>query len=86
VKLVVRSYDLKFWREDPGVATVQRVVTLGDRVRVYAVVDGAGPMVAQFPRRSSLLRGVEPGCRIQVEVTKARAYPVQDGELAEVTA
>jgi sulfate transport system ATP-binding protein len=76
VKLVVRSYDLKFWREDPGIASVQRVVTLGDRVRVYAVVDGAGPIVAQFPRRSSLLRGVEPGCRIQVEVTKARAYPV----------
>jgi sulfate transport system ATP-binding protein len=75
VKLVVRAYDLKFWREDPGVATVQRVVTLGDRVRVYAVIDGAGPIVAQFPRRSSLLRGVEPGCRIQVEVTKARTYP-----------
>ena len=48
---------------------MQRVVTLGDRVRVYAVVDGAGPIVAQFPRRSSLLRGIEPGCRIQVEVT-----------------
>ncbi|MGB8332029.1 MAG: sulfate ABC transporter ATP-binding protein, partial [Polyangiales bacterium] len=29
VHLVIRSYDLKFWREDPGVATVERVVTLG---------------------------------------------------------
>lgn len=75
VQLVVRAYDLKFWREDPGVATVERVVPLGDRVRVHAVVDGAGPIVAQFPRRSSLLRGVEPGCRIQVEVTTARTYP-----------
>lgn len=75
VQLVVRAYDLKFWREDPGVATVERVVALGDRVRVHAVVDGAGPVVAQFPRRSSLLRGIEPGCRIEVEVTTARTYP-----------
>jgi sulfate/thiosulfate transport system ATP-binding protein len=75
VHLVIRSYDLKFWREDPGVATVQRIVTLGDRVRVYAQVDGAGPIAAQFPRRSSLLKGVEPGCRIQIDVTRARAYP-----------
>jgi sulfate transport system ATP-binding protein len=86
VKLVIRSYDLKFWRQDPGVATVQRVVTLGDRVRVYAVVDGAGPIVAQFPRRSSLLRGVEPGCRIQVEVTTARAYPGESSGAVGATA
>ena len=73
--LVVRAYDLKLWREDPGIATVQRVVTFGDRVRVQADVDGAGPIVAFFPRRSSLLRGIEPGCRAQIEVTTARAYP-----------
>jgi sulfate transport system ATP-binding protein len=79
VHLCVRSYDLKFWREDPGMATVERVVTLGDRVRVHAVADGAGPIVAQFPRRSSLLKGIEPGCRIQVEITSARAYPAQAG-------
>jgi sulfate/thiosulfate transport system ATP-binding protein len=78
-QLVVRSYDLKFWREEPGVATVERVVPLGDRVRVHAVVDGAGPIVAQFPRRSSLLRGIEPGCRIQVEVTSARTYSAPSG-------
>ena len=76
-KLVVRAYDLKFWREDPGVATVERVVPLGDRVRVHAVLDGAGPLVAQFPRRSSLLRSIEAGCRIQVEVTAARTYPAE---------
>jgi sulfate/thiosulfate transport system ATP-binding protein len=73
--LVVRAYDLKFWREDPGIATVERVVTLGDRVRVQAIVDGAGPIIAQFPRRSSLLKGITPGCRIQVEVAAARTYP-----------
>lgn len=72
--LVIRAYDLKLWREDPGIATVQRVVTFGDRVRVQADVDGAGPIVAFFPRRSSLLRGITPGCRAQIEVTTARAY------------
>ncbi|HEX2677304.1 MAG TPA: hypothetical protein VHM19_11705, partial [Polyangiales bacterium] len=79
--LVIRSYDLKLWREEPGVATVQRVVTFGDRVRVQALVDGAGPIVAQFPRRSSLLKGVEPGCRVQIDVTTARAYPAQASSL-----
>jgi sulfate transport system ATP-binding protein len=73
-ELVVRVHDLKFWREDPGVATVERVVTLGDRVRVHAAADGVGPIVAQFPRRSSLLRGLVPGSRIQVQITRARAY------------
>jgi sulfate transport system ATP-binding protein len=75
VQLVIRAYDLKFWRDDAGIATVSRVVTLGDRVRVLANVDGAGAISAQFPRRSSLLKGIEPGCRIQIEVTTARAYP-----------
>jgi sulfate transport system ATP-binding protein len=79
--LVIRSYDLKLWREDPGIATVQRVVTFGDRVRVQANVDGAGPIVAFFPRRSSLLRGIEAGCRAQIEVTTARAYPAQSSSL-----
>jgi sulfate transport system ATP-binding protein len=79
--LVIRAYDLKLWREDPGIATVQRLVTMGDRVRVQAEVDGAGPVVALFPRRSSLLRGIEPGCRVQIEVTTARAYPAIDSTL-----
>jgi len=79
--LVIRSYDLKLWREDPGIATVQRIVTFGDRVRVQATVDGAGPIVAFFPRRSSLLRGIEAGCRAQIEVTTARAYPAETSSL-----
>lgn len=81
VHLVIRSYDLKFWREDPGHATVTRVVTLGDRVRVHAEADGAGPVVAQFPRRSTLLKGVEPGVRIHIEITKARCYPAKTSNL-----
>jgi sulfate/thiosulfate transport system ATP-binding protein len=79
VQLMVRSYDFKIWPEEPGVATVERVVRLSDRVRVHATVDGAGPIVAQFPRRSRLLRGIQPGCRIQVEVTRSRTYPAQAG-------
>jgi sulfate/thiosulfate transport system ATP-binding protein len=79
--LVVRSYDVKLWRQDPGIATVQRVVTFGDRVRVQAQVDGAGPIFAHFPRRSSLLKGVEPGVRAQLEITSARAYPAADSSL-----
>jgi len=76
VHVVVRSYDLKFWRDDEhGIATVRRVHTLGDRVRVEAALDGVGPLFAQFPRRSSLLHGIEIGCRIAVQITKARAYP-----------
>jgi sulfate transport system ATP-binding protein len=75
VRLVIRAYDLKFWREDAGIATVTRLFPLGDRVKVEATIDGAGMLMAQFPRRSSLLRGIEPGCRIAVEVTQARAYP-----------
>ncbi|MBI4821196.1 MAG: sulfate ABC transporter ATP-binding protein [Deltaproteobacteria bacterium] len=72
--LVIRSHDLKLWRADPGVASVRRMVSLGDRVRVDIEIDGAGPLHAQFPRRSSLLHGVEVGVRVQVEVTLARVY------------
>jgi sulfate transport system ATP-binding protein len=75
IRVVIRSYDLKFWRSPNGVATVHRVQALGDRVKVEATIDGGSPIFAHFPRRSSLLHGIEPGCRIAVEVTRARAYP-----------
>ncbi|MGQ0648195.1 MAG: hypothetical protein ACT4P7_11550 [Gemmatimonadaceae bacterium] len=52
------------------------MIPFGDRVRVEAAVDGVGDIFAQFPQRSSLLHGIEPGCRIAVEVTRARAYPM----------
>ncbi len=80
VHLVVRAYELKFWGDDAGFATVRRVTTLGDRVRVEAWIDGAGvPIFAQFPRRSSLLTGVEAGQRIAVEITQSRAFAATDG-------
>lgn len=77
-RVVIRSYDLKFWvaGSEPGCGTVQRVIPLGDRVRVEAVLDAGPALFAQFPRRSSLLHGIEAGSRIAVEVTHARAWSV----------
>jgi sulfate transport system ATP-binding protein len=75
VRALVRTYDLKMWRDDQGIATVTHMSALGDRVKVTTRLDGAGELFAQFPRRSSLLKGVEPGCRVAVEVTLARVYP-----------
>jgi sulfate/thiosulfate transport system ATP-binding protein len=78
IRVVVRSYDFRFYRDDPGKATVQRMTALGDRVRVDALLDGVGPVYAQFPRRSDLLKGMEAGCRIGVEVSYARSYPREE--------
>jgi hypothetical protein len=65
VRLIVRAYDLKFWVDPQGPAKVNRVLPLGDRVRVEAeLLDGA-PIFAQFPRRSSLLLGIEPGSELR---------------------
>ncbi|MET0285720.1 MAG: sulfate ABC transporter ATP-binding protein [Polyangiales bacterium] len=75
VRAFVRTYDLKMWRDEQGIATVTQMHALGDKVKVSTKLDGAGELLAQFPRRSSLLRGVEPGCRVAVEVTLARIYP-----------
>lgn len=75
VRVVIPAYELKFWHvEEGGVGTVSRVIPLGDRVKVEAQLDGGIPIWAQFPRRSSLLQGVEAGVRIGIEVTRARAY------------
>jgi sulfate transport system ATP-binding protein len=79
VSIVIRFYDLKFWRDDAGSARVVRMTTLGDRVKVEAEIDGAGRIFSQFPRRSSLLYGIEPGCRIHIEVTLSRAYASEAG-------
>ncbi len=77
VHLVIRSYDMKLWRDDArGIATVRRLIPLGDRVRIEATVDGVGDIFAHFPRRSSLLKDVRPSSRIAIEVTLARAYPI----------
>jgi sulfate transport system ATP-binding protein len=77
-RVVVRAYEVKLWRaDDEGIARVRRVTALGDRVRVDVQLDGAGSLFAHFPRRSSLLEGIEPGCRAAVEVTRALVYPAR---------
>ena len=48
-------------------------------MKVTAVLDGGLPLFAQFPRRSSLLKGIEPGARIAVDVTLARVYRTDRG-------
>lgn len=78
LRLVIRAYDLKFYVQDPGVAVVRNVLPMGDRVRVEASIDDGPDIFAHFPRRSSLLRGIVPGCRIAVEVTTLRSYVVQN--------
>ena len=85
VSAVLRFYDLKFWKEDQGIARVVRTMTLGDRVKVEAVIDDGPVIYSQFPRRSSLLAGIEPGCRIHIEVTLARLYPKDAGILVSTT-
>ncbi len=84
VSVVLRFYDLKFWRDERGIARVVRMMTLGDRVKVEALIDGGQTIFSQFPRRSSLLTGIEPGCRIHIEATLARVYP-QGGDRAALT-
>jgi sulfate/thiosulfate transport system ATP-binding protein len=75
VRLVVRSYDIKLWADPQGFGTVKRMLPMGDRVRVEASIDDLGPIMAHFPRRSSLLRGMTVGGRVSGEITFSRAYP-----------
>ncbi len=76
VRVVIRGYDFAFWRDDEeGVAWVSRVMPLGDRMRVEAVLDGGTRIFGQFPRHNSQLEGVEAGSRIAVHVKHARAWP-----------
>jgi sulfate transport system ATP-binding protein len=75
-RVVIRGYDLKFWRSEIGMATVSRVLPMGDRVRVEALLDGGQVLFAQFPRRSSMLAGMERGIRVDVQVSHARTWPI----------
>jgi sulfate/thiosulfate transport system ATP-binding protein len=85
VRVVIRGYDLAFRRDDSGIARVSRMMPLGDRMRVEAVLDGGIALFGQFPRHSRLLDGVEPGCRIAIDVSHARAWPITAdmGDLSE---
>ncbi len=83
VRVVIRGYDLAFWRDDEsGVARVSRVLPLGDRMRVEAVLDGGTPIFGRFPRHSRQLDVVEAGSRIAIEVKHVRAWPLASGAAA----
>ncbi|MCU0662922.1 MAG: sulfate ABC transporter ATP-binding protein [Myxococcota bacterium] len=77
VRVVVRSYDFELYPDASGPATVQRVLPLGDRVKVDAIIDGLGPISAQFPRSNPFAEHVLPGTRVGVGVSHARSYTLQ---------
>jgi sulfate transport system ATP-binding protein len=74
VRVGIRSFDLKFWVDEAGSARVTRIHTLGDRVLVAAQLSDGSPLNAQFPRRSSLLSGMQVGSTIKVEVQRAFVF------------
>jgi sulfate/thiosulfate transport system ATP-binding protein len=71
--LVVRTYDLALSADAKGIATVERVVPLGDRVRIHASLDGVGSVIVETSRSESPF---SPGQRIQLSARNALAYPV----------
>jgi sulfate/thiosulfate transport system ATP-binding protein len=73
-RLIIRSHDLHFQRSHNGAAVIRRIVPLGDRVKIEAMVEGAGSLFSHLPRRSALLQGIEPGTRVDVEITRMRTY------------
>jgi len=73
-RVVIRSHDLAFAPSTDGVATVSRLIPLGDRVRVEASVDGGVQLFAHVPRRSLQLATLSPGSRVSVQVTHVRGY------------
>lgn len=80
VRVLVRAYDVKLWRAEEGLATVERIFALGDRIKVALRLPGQGSLLAQLPRRSSQLVGLEPGCRVSLEVVHGRVYPVREAQ------
>ena len=74
VQLFVRSHDVTLRPDLVGIATVHRVVPLGDRVQVDCAVDGAGPLVVRMARGPAA-DALAPGARVHVDVAAARAYP-----------
>lgn len=46
------------------------------------MIDGCERIFSQPARRSSLPRGIEPGCRILIEVTLARVFPLVESTVS----
>ena len=72
--LVVRTYDLTLQADAKGIATVERVVPLGDRIRIHAALDGVGAVIVETGRNTD--EALMPGQRIQLRAKNALAYPI----------
>jgi sulfate transport system ATP-binding protein len=75
VRLTVRSNELSLRPEACGEATVRRIVPLGDRARVHAVLDDETPLLVRLPRDDARLSALAPGQRVRVHVRQARVWP-----------
>src|SRR5690606_38292198 len=67
--LVVRTYDLTLQADAMGIATVERVVPLGDRIRIHAALDGVGAVIVETGRNTD--EALMPGQRIQLRAKNA---------------
>lgn len=72
--LVVRTYDLALSADAKGIATIERVVALGDRIRIHAALDGVGSVIVETMRNGE--QPLTPGQRIQLRAKNALAYPI----------
>lgn len=81
--LVVRTYDLVLTEDANGIATVERVVPLGDRIRIHAALDGVGSVIVETQRGDK--QSPEPGQRIQLRAKNALAYPIDPALLPDAS-
>jgi sulfate transport system ATP-binding protein len=78
VRAVVRSHEIRFWPNATGIATVRRVMPLGDRVKVEAAFQGGGEVFASLPRESGIDPHLVPGRRVAVELAAFRLFPIRE--------
>ncbi len=81
--LVVRTYDLVLSADAKGIATVERVVPLGDRIRIHAALDGVGSVIVEASRSEE--PALVPGQRIQLRAKNALAYPIDPALLPDAS-
>lgn len=73
----IREFDLKAWSaaaDEAALGEVLEFVTRGDRVQLRIRLDEGPEITARFPRRSSLLTGIEIGTRVCVSPTCGHVY------------
>lgn len=65
-----RSFDVKVWADPKGEARLSHMSPFGDLMRLQVRLPDETNLSVQMPRRSSLLKGMEIGCRVHVEPTR----------------